>query len=103
MNCCGALKEALKVVNTRDIHTGEPTKTAKLKIFSTCTTLIKHLPQIQRDEKDPNDCATEPHYITHILDALRYYCVVKFKTKGIAKVNADNEVNNFKNAVTKWR
>ncbi len=27
------------------------------------------------DEKDPNDCAREPHELTHLPDAVRYYCV----------------------------
>ena len=37
--------------------------------------LIKYLPQVQIDEKNPSDVATEPHYLTHICDALRYFCV----------------------------
>ena len=28
-----------------------------------------------RDEKKPDDCATEPHDITHLPDALRYLVV----------------------------
>ena len=45
------------------------------KIFRNCSHLIKYLPQLQIDEKNPNDVATEPHYLTHIADALRYFCV----------------------------
>ena len=30
---------------------------------------------MQIDEKNPSDVATEPHYLTHICDALRYFCV----------------------------
>jgi phage terminase large subunit len=48
--------------------------TAKLVIFKNCTNLIRCLPQLQHDEKDPNDVATEPHEITHAPDAIRYYC-----------------------------
>lgn len=48
--------------------------TAKLVIFENCTNLIRCLPQLQHDEKDPNDVATEPHEITHAPDAIRYYC-----------------------------
>ena len=29
---------------------------------------------IQHDEKKPNDCAKEPHELTHACDALRYAC-----------------------------
>lgn len=59
-----AIKELLK----RDAN-GEP----RLKIFSNCRELIKCLPALQIDPKRPTDCATEPHDITHMPDALRYY------------------------------
>jgi phage terminase large subunit len=48
-------------------------KTASLVIFKNCTNLIRTLPQLQRDEKDPNDVATEPHELTHGPDAIRYF------------------------------
>lgn len=70
-----ATKEWLKVIEKRDIETGELIKTSKLKIFRNCFNLIKNLPQVQIDEKNPNDVATEPHEPTHICDALRYFCV----------------------------
>jgi phage terminase large subunit len=70
-----ATKEWLKVIDTKDIETGEPKKTSRLKIFKNCTHLIQYLPQLQADEKNPSDVATEPHYLTHIADALRYFCV----------------------------
>ncbi len=59
-----AIKELLKVDSN-----GEP----RLKIFNTCRELIKCLPALQRDVKRPTDCAVEPHEITHMPDALRYY------------------------------
>lgn len=70
-----ATKEWLKVIKRPDKATGELYETSKLKIFINCITLTKHLPQAQRDEKNPSDVSTEPHEITHILDALRYFCV----------------------------
>jgi hypothetical protein len=48
---------------------------ARLKIFRTCTRLIADLPQLQHDEKKPTDCAVEPHDITHVPDALRYFAI----------------------------
>lgn len=48
-------------------------KTASLVIFKNCVNLIRTLPQIQCDEKDPNDCATDPHELTHAPDAIRYF------------------------------
>lgn len=46
---------------------------ARLRIFSNCTNLIRTLPALQRDKKNPNDCAPEPHEITHAPDAIRYF------------------------------
>lgn len=48
---------------------------ARLHIFSTCTELIRCLPMLQIDPKRPDDVMTEPHEITHIPDALRYFAV----------------------------
>lgn len=69
------IKEWLKVKKVRHEQTGKPYEDSDLKIFSNCINLIKYLPQLQHDEKDPNDVATEPHEPTHITDALRYFCV----------------------------
>lgn len=41
-------------------------KTSRLKVFRSCTTLIKHLQLLEFDEKRPSDASTEPHEITHI-------------------------------------
>lgn len=46
----------------------------KMQIFSTCLNLIRTLPGLQHDEKNPNDTAKEPHELTHAPDALRYFC-----------------------------
>lgn len=70
-----AVKEWLKKKKTRHEQTGEPVEDASLYIFSNCINLIRCIPQLQHDDKNPNDVATEPHEITHITDALRYFCV----------------------------
>ena len=69
------VKEWLRIKKVRHEQTGELYEDSDLKIFSNCLNLIKYLPQLQHDEKDPNDVATEPHEPTHITDALRYFCV----------------------------
>ena len=69
------IKEWLKVRKTRHEQTGEEILTSNLVIFNNVLPLIEYLPQIQIDEKNPNDCALEPHELTHICDALRYFCV----------------------------
>lgn len=50
---------------------GQPA--ARLRIFANCSNLIRTLPSLQYDAKNPNDCATEPHEITHAPDAIRYF------------------------------
>lgn len=48
-----------------------------LMFFSTCKRVIHCMGDIQADDKDPNDCAKEPHEITHAVDAARYYCIMR--------------------------
>ena len=69
------VKEWLKPYKRKNEHTGDIIMDSDLKIFSVCHNLIRCLPELQHDEKNPNDVATEPHEITHIPDALRYFCV----------------------------
>ena len=71
------MKEWLHVYKSRDEQTGKEIETSDLKIFSNCTTLISHLSQIQTDEKDPNCYATEPHELTHNVDAFRYFAIMR--------------------------
>ncbi|MDD2954942.1 MAG: phage terminase large subunit [Oscillospiraceae bacterium] len=54
-------------------YRGEEGMTARLKIFSGCRNLIRCLPALQHDPHNPNDCAGEPHELTHGPDALRYF------------------------------
>ena len=61
-----AVKELLKLTAP-----GE----CRIKIFANCGKLIKHLPELMRDEKRPTDTANEPHEITHSPDALRYFAI----------------------------
>ncbi len=64
-----ALKDLMKVYDT---DTGQE---SRLKIFSNCEQLIEYIPALQRDQKHPTDCMTEPHEITHLPDALRYFAL----------------------------
>lgn len=65
------MKELFKVDTT--INTGDIVHSAKLEIFENCTNLIRCIPLAQYDAKKINDMATEPHEITHSLDAIRYF------------------------------
>lgn len=55
------LKEWLSVKD------GEP----RLKIFENCRNLIRTLPALTFDTKNPNDVSSNPHELTHAPDALR--------------------------------
>ena len=61
-----AIKELLTLQNN-----GKP----RMFIFDNCTELIHDLPALIRDSKFPTDCMTEPHEITHVPDALRYFAI----------------------------
>ena len=52
-------------------------KTASLVITKNCVNLIRTLPQLQYDEKNPNDVASEPHELTHAPDAIRYFVAAR--------------------------
>ncbi|MBE6532176.1 MAG: hypothetical protein E7676_01550 [Ruminococcaceae bacterium] len=49
----------------------------RLRIFSSCTEIIKCLPALAVDKIRPTDCSSEPHEITHAPDALRGYAIYK--------------------------
>jgi len=73
-----AVKEWLKVYESRDEQTGEPVQTSKLKIFSNCTNLIRTLPQLKQRENNANDIEDKKdHELTHAPDALRYFCIMR--------------------------
>ena len=63
-----ALKELLK-----PMPDGKP----GLIIFEDCKGLIDYIPALQHDNTNPTDCAKEPHEITHLPDALRYFSVMR--------------------------
>ena len=48
-------------------------KTASIVFFKNCANIIRTLPQLQFDERDPNDVSNEPHELTHAPDAIRYF------------------------------
>jgi phage terminase large subunit len=90
-----AVKELLKPYETRNEFTGDKKTTAKLQIFNNCKTLINYLPQLQRDQKNPNDVATDPHYLTHIADALRGFCVERFYPSKALQPQNESYIDHF--------
>ena len=60
-----------------------------LLVTEDCRALIRNIQLILHDDKNPSDCATEPHDITHNTDALRYFCVTR--TMGAERDEPQNE------------
>lgn len=51
----------------------EDGKRPRVQISESCPNLIRTLPLVLHDEKNPDDVAKEPHEVTHAPDALRYF------------------------------
>ena len=75
--------------------------TPRLRIFDNCTELIRCLPGVQIDKKNPNDVAKEPHELTHAPDALRYFVAGRPMAEAMKREpdpdvpEYDDEVNAF--------
>lgn len=81
-----AMKEWLKVFEVKD-EDGTIIKKSRLFIFNNCTNLIRCLPKVLTSKSNPNMYAAHSneieknapanyHDYTHIVDALRYICVM---------------------------
>lgn len=46
-----------------------------LVFMENCPHLINDISCIQADENNPNDCAKQPHNVTHSVDAIRYFAI----------------------------
>jgi phage terminase large subunit len=81
------VKELLKIREEKQLD-GTTIRRPRLQIFNNCKLLIKHLPIIQRDDKNPNDCSKEPHDVTHQPDAIRYFAseYVKLPTSTVEHI-----------------
>ena len=66
-----SVKEWLKPYEGIDGRT-----TSSLKVFESCSNLIRTLPALQYDDKNVSDTSREPHELTHLPDALRGFCVM---------------------------
>lgn len=60
-----------------------------LLFFKTCGKTIDDIKDIQSDEKNPNDCAKDPHEVTHRVDAVRYYCISRTMAAEAERVEAE--------------
>ena len=62
-----------------------------LMIFNSCVGLITDLKAIQADERNPGDCARQPHDVTHAVDALRYYAVSRASDFGAVRADGPSD------------
>lgn len=80
------IRERLKVIE--DVDGG---LTARLRIFDNCKNLIRTLSTIKTSERDASDCASEPHELTHLPDALRYWCVMHTQISKEPDMRTENQ------------
>ena len=89
------MKEFLK-----DSPDGKP----GLMFFRNCKGIIEDIQAIQADEKNPNDCAKEPHDVTHSNDAIRYFCVSRSlpgePEKAVTDEPDDEPAEDYENTMT---
>ena len=68
----------------------------RLTIFSSCRNLIRTLPALQHDTRNPSDTANTPHELTHAPDALRGYAATVHEPLSDSRPTAyDCEVGEF--------
>ena len=100
-----AVKELLKPFKSKDVFAKDDASaeitTSKLHIFPNCKKLIEYLPQAQRDDHKPNDVSNEPHYLSHVLDSLRYFCVERFYPSKALQPQNDSYIDRFEGKLQK--
>lgn len=71
-------------------------KTARLKLFPCCCNLIRTLPALLADAKNPNDVSSSPHELTHGPDAIRGFAVtVRPGDNTVGPAETCGEINAF--------
>lgn len=65
-------------------------------LFTTdCPRIIRDLPALQHDEKNPSDVAKEPHDITHSPDAIRYALIYRTMGARLEPVKPERDDDEF--------
>lgn len=68
----------------------------RLTIFDTCRNLIRTLPALQHDKRNPSDVSGSPHELTHAPDALRGYAATVREPPAEARLTVyDGEIGAF--------
>lgn len=63
----------------------EPETLPGLMFFDDEDSLLEDIESIQADEKNPNDCAKDPHDVTHTVDAVRAFAVTRVQPAAKSK------------------
>lgn len=67
-----------------------------LLLFDCCRELRQDMQAILADESNPNDCAKEPHELSHTIDALRYFCISRtMPAGGNQSVSMEQEAGSY--------
>ena len=66
-----------------------PRQLPGLMFFNGLGNVISDIRDIQADENNPNDCAKQPHDITHTVDGIRYYCISRTMAAEAQKAKDD--------------
>ena len=76
------IKEMLAPVKLKDPYVKKRYKEGEIPdtlpgmiFFKNCKEILEDLPAIQHDDNNPNDCAKEPHEVTHTVDGVRYFAI----------------------------
>ncbi len=74
--------------------------TANMVFFENCREIIKSLPALTYDSRNPNDVANEPHELTHSPDAIRYFVSARpmaaiIENREDETLSYDTQIDNF--------
>ena len=72
---------------------------APLRIFSNCLNLIRTLPSVAVDPRNPNDVARDPHELTHAPDAIRYFVAGRPSPAGVVKMRDEDEAPEYETQI----
>lgn len=68
-----------------------PDRLPALMFFNHLKSVTDDIKSIQADDNNPNDCAKQPHDITHTVDGVRYYCVSRTMAAEAQRVKQEIE------------
>jgi phage terminase large subunit len=83
-----------------------PKELPMLMFFDNVGQVLEDIQSIQHDDTNPNDCAKDPHDITHTVDGVRYFCInrsmlsEKPKPEVVRDELIDEPEDNYENFLT---